>query len=240
MLAMATRAPSLVLLLTAGAMLAQQPATSPAAPAAHSPYYFRELKIDASLHLILTGGINLPNRQEPDVGSYYAPFHGAWTTSVDHFERKPGAVARERSLFLETDSDQVLDRTVKTDEILRGPFGSIDAVKECFYTRPIQSGFGSVSVEFNVNDKEHELPSEVSSPAEGLPALTSLSMVRIFGTGPEYVIVSANYERDGGLGSVDFGSAKDGHPGGTRPLWNGDISDPRSSGQRDREKRARP
>jgi hypothetical protein len=216
MLAMSTGVPSLVLLLTAAVILAQQPAASPAAPAATSRY-FRELKIDSGLHLILTGGINLPNFQEPNVGSYYAPFHGAWTTSVDHFERKAGAVARERSLYLETGQDQVLDRTVKTDEILRGPFGTVDAVKECFYTRPIENGFGSVSVEFNGNDKEHELPSVVPSPAEGLPPLTSLSLVRIFRTSLEYVIVSANYERDGSLGSLNFGSAKDGHPGGTGP-----------------------
>ena len=216
MLAMSTGVPSLVLLLTAAVILAQQPAASPAAPAATSRY-FRELKIDSGLHLILTGGINLPNFQEPNVGSYYAPFHGAWTTSVDHFERKAGAAARERSLYLETGQDQVLDRTVKTDEILRGPFGTVDAVKECFYTRPIENGFGSVSVEFNGNDKEHELPSVVTSPAEGLPPLTSLSLVRIFRTSPEYVIVSANYERDGSLGSLNFGSAKDGHPGGTGP-----------------------
>jgi len=136
---------------------------------------------------------------------------------VDHFERKAGAVARERSLYLETGQDQVLDRTVKTDEILRGPFGTVDAVKECFYTRPIENGFGSVSVEFNGNDKEHELPSVVPSPAEGLPPLTSLSLVRIFRTSLEYVIVSANYERDGSLGSLNFGSAKDGRPGGTGP-----------------------
>lgn len=124
---------------------------------------------------------------------------------MDHFERKPGAVARERSLYLETGQDQVLDRTVKTDEILSGPFGTVDAVKECFYTRPIENGFGSVAVEFNGNDKEHELPSEVPSPTVGLPPLTSLSLVRIFRTSPEYVIVSANYERDGSLGSLNFG-----------------------------------
>jgi hypothetical protein len=182
-----------------------------------SPYYFRELKIDSGLHLILTGGINLPNLQEPEVGSYYAPFHGAFVTSVDHREKKPGGVARQRSLYLETGQDQVLDRTVKTDEILSGPFGTVDAVRVCFYTRPIQNGSGSISVEFNGNDTEHELPSEVSSPTERLPPVTSLSLIRIFRTGPEYVIVSANYERDGSLGSVDFGSAKDGHPGGTGP-----------------------
>ena len=210
MLAMPTRVSSLVLLLTAAAILAQQPATLPAAP---SPY-FRELKIDSGLHLILTGGINPPNFQEPDVGSYYAPFHGAYVTSVDHREKKSGAVARERSLYLETGQDQVLDRTVKTDEILRGPFGTIDAVKVCYYTRPIGNGPGSVSVEFNGNNTEHELPSEVSNPTETLPELTSFSLVRIFHTSPGYVIISANYERDGSLGSLGFGAAGNGLPAG--------------------------
>ena len=190
------------------------PGTSCQSP---SPIYFRDLTIDSSLHLNLTGGINLPNFQEPAVGSYYAPFHGAFVTSVDHLEKKPGTIARERSLYLETGKDQVLDRTVKTDEILSGPFGTLDAVKVCFYTRPIRSGFGSVSVEFNGNDTPHELPSEVPGPKEDLPAMTSLSLVRIFGASPEYLIVSANYEQDGSLGSVNFGGAKDGHPGGTGP-----------------------
>lgn len=183
-----------------------------------SPSYFRELKIDSGLHLVLTGGIDLPNFREPDVGSYYAPFYGAYVTSVDHREKKPGTAARERSLYLETGHDQVLDRTVKTDEILSGPFGTIDAVKECFYTRPIRNGFGSVSVEFNGNDTEHELPSEVRIPTEGLPALTSFSLVRIFRANPEYVIVSANYERDGSLGSLNFGTAKNGNPVRTDPI----------------------
>jgi hypothetical protein len=183
------------------------------------PSYFRELKIDSGLHLVLTGGINLPNFQEPDAGSYYAPFYGAYTTSVDHREKKPGSVARERTLFLETGQDRVLDRTVKTDEILRGPFGTVNAVRVCFYTRPIENGPGSVSVEFNYNDPAHELPPEVSSLAEGLPALTSVSLVRIFRTSPEYVIVSANYERDGSLGSVNFGAAKNGHADQTTPSW---------------------
>ena len=182
--------------------------------ACRSPYYFKELKIDSGLHLILTGG----GFQEPDVGSYYAPFYGAYTTQVDHREKKLGAVARERSLYLETGQDQVLDRTVKTDEILRGPFGAINAEKECYYTRPIRSGFSSVSVEFNGNDKEHELPSEISSPTKDLPALTSLSLVRIYRTSPEYVIVSANYERDGSLGSLNFGAAENGNPVRTDPI----------------------
>ena len=177
-----------------------------------SPTYFQELKIDSGLHLVLAGGLDLSPTQEPSVGSYYAPFHGASVTSVDHWEKKPGAVSRERLLYLEAGRDQVLDRTVKTDEILRGPFGSVNAEKVCFYTRPIENGYGSVSVQFNNNDTAHELPMEVSGPPQGLPALTSVSLVRIFRSDQDYVIISANYEADGNLGSLNFGAAENGRP----------------------------
>lgn len=144
------------------------------------------------------------------MGSYYAPFKGAFVTSVDHWEKKTGAGSRERSLYLEAGRNQVLDRTVKFDEILKGPFGSVDAQRECFYTRPIEKGFSSVSVQFNGNGTQHELPVEVSGPPQGLPALTSITLIRIFRTTRDYVIVSANYEADGGLGSLNFGATKDG------------------------------
>ncbi len=150
--------------------------------------------------------------QEPDVDSYYAPFYGAYITSVDHREKKPGGVAHERSLYLETGKDQVLDRTVKTDEILSGPFGTVNAVKQCYYTRPIENGYGSVSVAFR-DGAEYELPPEISTPTANLPALTSLSLVRIFRTNSEYVIVSANYERDGSLGSLNIGGGGNGGSG---------------------------
>ena len=70
-------------------------------------------------------------------------------------------------------------------------------------------------MEFNGNDKEQEQASVVADPTASLPALSSLSLVRVFRVGPEYAIVSANYERDGTLGSLNYGSAKDGRPGGT-------------------------
>ena len=46
----------------------------------------------------------------------------------------------------------------------------------------------------------------ISSPVEGLPPLTSLNLVRIFRNSPGYVVVSANYERDGSLGSLNVGN----------------------------------
>ena len=174
--------------------------------------YFQELKIDSGLHLSVSGGIDLAPGQRPQSGSYYAPFYGAFVTSIDHLEKRAGSVSPDRALYLETDREQILDRTVKEDEVLSGPFGSDNAKRECFYMRPLESTFGSVSIEFNGNDAQHETPLVISGPPQGLPALTSLSLVRVFRTGADYVTITANYEPDGRLGSLDYGSARNGQP----------------------------
>ena len=152
--------------------------------------YFQELKIDSGLHLSVSKGIDLAPGHRPQSGSYYAPFYGAFVTSIDHLEKRAGSVSPERALYLETNREQVLDRTVKEDEVLSGPFGSLNAKRECFYTRPIESTFGSVSIEFNGNDTQHETPLVISGPPQGLPALTSLSLVRILQTGADYVTIT--------------------------------------------------
>lgn len=182
-----------------------------------SQAYYRELKIDSGLHLVLMNGFNSPISQPPDMGSYYAPFYGAFVDSVDHWEKKPEAFSRERSLYLEAGKNDVLDRTVKTDEILKGPFGSINAKRECFYTKPLKAGFGSVSVGFLGYDVDHETPLQLTVPPSSSLALTSISLIRIFRTGQDYMITSANYESDGSLGSLNIGGVKSGrsYPGST-------------------------
>src|SRR5580658_92739 len=79
-------------------------------------YYFKTPEIDRDLHLLPIGSQLLA---EPTLGSYYYIFHMATgLTSVDHFEKKPGAAEHQRLLYLETNHTQILDRTVKDDEIL--------------------------------------------------------------------------------------------------------------------------
>jgi len=169
-------------------------------------FYSTGLKIDPNLHLIPAG----PVSAEPNTDSYYFFFHSATgLTSVDHFDRKPGAAESERLLFMETDHNEVLDRTVKEDEILKGRFGTVYAEKTCFYTRPI-TDFSYVSVQSYWNQLDHEIPSELPRPPESLPPLTSLSLVRIFRADPEYLVVAANYEPNGGLGSLHIDGARDG------------------------------
>lgn len=83
-------------------------------------YFFAKLAVDPGQHLVSMGSHSLV---EPEQGSYYWIFHAARLTSVDHFVRKTPTAKRERSLHLETNENERLDRTVNDDEILRGDFG---------------------------------------------------------------------------------------------------------------------
>ncbi len=171
-------------------------------------YYFENLYIDSNFRLLPMG----PRLSvEPTQASYYFIMHtGSGLTLVDHFGRKSGAAQRTRFLYLEGDQDQKLGRTVKQDEILKGTFGTIYANKTCFYSRTVAIAQSSVSVGAHFNQLAHEVPLELSGPPATLPPLTSLSLVRIFRTDPAYIVVSANYESGGELGSLHIDKAVNG------------------------------
>ncbi len=162
-------------------------------------YYVEHLEIDSTLHVHPIGTRSIP---EPAQGSYYFFFHGANLISVDHFAKKSLSERRDRLLYLEADLDSLLDRSVKQDEIMKGPYGTLYATKTCFYNRPIEGGASAVSIGSYSNDLGHEVPVELTAAPNNLPPLTSVSVVRIFRASPEYIIASANYEPDGNLGSL--------------------------------------
>jgi hypothetical protein len=172
-------------------------------------YNFTALQIDSNLHLVPIGPRSraVPTTQ----GSYYSVFHAATgLTLVDHFLKVPGVGSPERLLYLEAGKDEVLERTVKSVEILKGPFGSVYADKTCFYTSPSEHYYSAVSVRSYFHSPIYETPSELSRAPENLMPLTSVSLVRVFRDVPEYVVVSANYEPSGTLGSVNVSEAKGG------------------------------
>jgi hypothetical protein len=57
---------------------------------------------------------------EPTSGSYYFFFQGANLTMVNHFERASKELQRQRLLYIESDRDGKLLRTVKDEELVRG------------------------------------------------------------------------------------------------------------------------
>lgn len=192
-------------------------------------YFVKELSIDTSQHLVPIGSRSLV---EPVDGTYYSVAHaGTGLTIVAHLEKKTGASQAERLFYLETNTDRVLDRTVKEDEILRGPFGTVYVRKTCFFNRPVASNFSHVTVMVgsNKDSSRPEIPRQLSAPPQGMPPLTSLSLVRVFMNGAGYVVVSANYESSGELGSLNIGETKDGYliPGSASTSFHVDSKDPR-------------
>jgi hypothetical protein len=167
-----------------------------------------DMHIDSSLHLI-PAGRHWPG--EPSgAGSYHFFFHtGTGFTTVDLFEQRAGTDSTVRLLYLETNTNQVLDRTVKTDVILAGAFGNLYIQKECFYASPMQRGYSSVSVRSYFRSPIDATPPEITSPHD-LPPLTSVSLVRVFRVAPGFVVVSANYEVSGALVSVNVSQTKGG------------------------------
>jgi hypothetical protein len=171
-------------------------------------YYVRELAIDPSLHLIPVGPRQM---MSPTSGAFYLFFHtGTGLTTVDHFEQKPGAASPERLLYLETGKNQILDRTVKTTVVLKGPFGSVYSEKTCFYASPLERGYSAVSVHSYSHTAIDVVPPETANPPASLPLLTSVSLVRVFRASPEFAVVSADYEVSGALVSVNVSGAKNG------------------------------
>ncbi len=169
---------------------------------------FAKLEISSDLHLVPSQ----PLSTEPSAGSFYFVFHAATgLTDVDHLWQDPAAKSPTLLLFLETNHDQVLDRTTKSFQLLRGSFGTVYADKTCFFNRPPESNWSYVSVHSYFNTPTTEVPSELPGPPGKLPPLTSLSLVRVFRAFPEYLVVAANYEANGDLGSLHIDGAKDGN-----------------------------
>lgn len=174
-------------------------------------YFVTELRVDGSQHLVPIGSRSLV---EPVEGTFYSVAHtGTGLTIVSHMEKKPGATQAERLLYLETNTNQVLDRIVKEDEILTGPFGTVYVEKTCFFNRPVASNFGHVTVMAgsSKDPSRREIPVQFSESPKDIPPLTSLSLVRIFQNDAGYLLASANYESSGELGSLNIAETKDGY-----------------------------
>ncbi len=174
-----------------------------------SNYFVRELKIDAEQHLIPVGPKSL-NR--PDADSYFMFFHTATKlTIVNHFAKQFGSADVRQLLFLEAERDR-LERTVKTDQIVTGPFGAVVAEKTCFYNRPVENSPSSIRVLIQSANPEigREIPDAVPEVPKKVPPLTSISIVRFFGVDPQLLFGSGNYEANGAIGSIHHGSVVNG------------------------------
>jgi hypothetical protein len=167
-------------------------------------YFVPGMKVDAQQHLISVGPKSL---QPLRTGSFYSFDHTATQlTIVNHFEWQTGASNVRRLLYLEAERG-VLERTVKDDEIVTGPFGALVTEKTCFYNRPVETYRSSLKILVQSLTPEigREIPEPVSAVPNNVVPLTSISIVRIFGAAPQFIFASGNYEANGMIGSVQSG-----------------------------------
>jgi hypothetical protein len=116
-------------------------------------------------------------------------------------------------LYLETTRDGSLDRTVKSDVLLMGDFGTIYAQKTCFYNSPIQRGYSSVTATFFSNgySAHYDKPTVLPDAPEVVPPLSSVSLVRVIHNEADYTLVAADYEVSGELRAFHVARAHDGN-----------------------------
>jgi hypothetical protein len=144
--------------------------------------------------------------------SYYYFFHAAALTSVNHMENHPGGSGPQRLLYLETHPNGLLDRTVKSDVLLVGDFGTVYADRTCFYNRPLQDSYSSVSLRFFSNGypSGYESPTVLARAPAVVPPLTSIGLIRILRDEAGYTLAAADYEATGTLRNIQVLKAKGG------------------------------
>jgi hypothetical protein len=168
------------------------------------------MKIDEEQHLIPVGTKLL---RHPVTGPYYMFFHTAThLTVVDHLAWQEGSTDVRRLLYLEANQD-VLERTVKDDQTVTGPFGAVVVEKECRYNHPVAAYWSSIKVLLQSThpDIGREIPDTVPPVPSNVPPLTSISIVLIFRASPQFVFGSGNYEANGTLGSIQNGKIVNGN-----------------------------
>jgi len=173
-------------------------------------YYVQEINVDAKEHLIPIGSKSL---YPPAVDSYYWFFHAATgLTSVDHLAKQARSADPRRLLYLETDHQDALERTVKTDEVATGAFGALVVERTCFYNRPPGTYTSSVKILVQSLNPEmlREIPTAIPEKPVNVPPLTSISLVRFFRANSQLTFASGNYEANGRIGSIQTGKIVNG------------------------------
>lgn len=191
-------------------------------------YYVGGIQISSDWHVSPIGNRSLT---EPTTKSFYFFFHGANVTSVEHMERDPAHPEIHRLLYLEATPNGLLDRTVKSDVLLVGDFGTIYAKKTCFYTRAVESNYSSVSVDFSANGypSAFENPTQLAEAPAPDVVPTSLSLIKVIRGNGDYSLVAADYEATGELRALHVALSKGGEmlPGNDQASFRLGTEDPR-------------
>jgi hypothetical protein len=168
---------------------------------------FHRLSFDRERHFIMAESLS----KLPLSGSYYSYIRGSFIDMVTHFQKGEASPA-QIALLLNTGNDRKLLQTLRRERVLRGPYGIVSLEKTCFFVPP-QSGYNSYLDVSSYMDARYDddVPALTLKEIPQASLLTSVSLIKIFVDGPDYVVASGNYEAAGQLGSQNLIRVK---PGG--------------------------
>jgi hypothetical protein len=161
--------------------------------------YFRVMEIDPSTRAV-TFHDPIPGVAWPS-GEFFAPFtNQTGDYTVDHLDGK------QRFSFFWISHSGILSYRTKIQQLVSGPFGSIYAWTNFFYS--------AHEIRFHArahaSTMAHELPQVVSGlPNDHDPLLDAISIIRVFPAGPGFIVVTAQYSPEGLLDDVVLDGTRD-------------------------------
>jgi hypothetical protein len=172
--------------------------------------FYRTMQIDPQ-SLLVTFSDLLPDHCTT-CGPFYWPFTGhTGAYSVDHYDGKQPYPHRVRySAFAVSAENRLWSRT-KRQELLHGAFGTVYAQTQFYYGNTLGYEGIKFSVSLYANEAEHEPPQIITALPETQLELSAITLVRVFRSPPEYIVLTAQYSPDGYLDFLSVDGAKDGN-----------------------------
>lgn len=172
--------------------------------------FYRTMDIDPQ-SLLVTFTDLLPDHCTT-CGPFYWPFTGhTGDYSVDHFDGKRPYPHRVRYNAFAVSPENRLGSRTKRQELLHGAFGTVYAQTQFYYgDTPGYEGI-KFSVSLYANEAEHEPPQIITALPETQLELSAITLVRVFRSPPEYIVLIAQYSPDGYLNFLSVDGAKDGN-----------------------------
>jgi hypothetical protein len=172
--------------------------------------FYRTMDIDPQ-SLLVTFSDLLPNHCET-CGPFYWPFTGqTGDYSVDHYDGKQPYPHRVRYNAFAVSAENRLGSRTKYQELLHGLFGTVYAQTQFLYGST--SGYRGIKfyAYLYANEAEHEPPQIIAELPGTHLELSAITLVRVFRSPPEYIVLIAQYAPDGYLEFLSVDGAKDGN-----------------------------
>lgn len=174
--------------------------------------YYSAMRIDP-VTLQVGAGRNALISDTPPKGGYYVRENSSAENkeyAVSHYLQSKEPYPVRLSHFFVDGRDRLILRK-KSQELLRGVYGTIYAQTTYFYRERSEGNWNDFFTVSHLNEAPHEPPVPIASlPRKALSHFDGVSVVRVIKAVPGHLVVSANYDPDGWLGSFHVNASKDG------------------------------